>query len=258
MVENNIPLVGYLVNKVMAGATNLSREDLAQAGCIALIQAVDSFEPERGIPFGAYARERIIGGIKDEMRANDWAKRTTRTQIKATLSVLESLAADLGRDATVGELAGALGVSREAAGEAMALSSRRVVGVEQFVEVLAADIVLPGEDILVEERLTILRTAIESLPEKLRFIVQEVYLNDRPVGDVADELGVTHSAVSQQRTEAVRLLRAGFEKFYPDGDNMFGDEEPEAAKRPSPRRTEYLSTLADKLTANLRMPAMAL
>lgn len=73
-----------------------------------------SFDPESGVPFGAFARRRIriLGAMADHIRASDWATRRARTRIKTTLKFQETLAGDLGRQATVDELAAVWGVNR--------------------------------------------------------------------------------------------------------------------------------------------------
>jgi RNA polymerase sigma factor for flagellar operon FliA len=52
----------------------------------------------------------------------------------------------------------------------------------------------------------------------MRFIVRAVYFDERPVKEIAEELGVSHSAVSQQRSEAMRLLRDALEQYFADGE----------------------------------------
>ena len=69
LVVENLPLVGYLVSDLCARATHLSRDDLASAGAVALVTAADAYDPTLGIPFGAYARTRILGAFADDMRA---------------------------------------------------------------------------------------------------------------------------------------------------------------------------------------------
>lgn len=256
MIVENLPLVGYLVSKVISGATHLSRDDLSQAGAIALIQVVDSYDAERGIPFGAYARERIIGALKDEMRGNDWAKRATRKTIKTTLAVQETLTARLGRTPSVDEMAGALGVDRDTAAEGLAFASRTVSSLDGGgAEYLEADVPIAESELLVTERLSYLHAAIAALPERMRAVVTAIYLDDRSVGDVAIELGVTHSAVSQQRAEAVRLLRDGLESHY-------AEETPNAPVQlrsaPGARQTAYLANLADHLPMIVHRHATAI
>ncbi|GAA4138649.1 sigma-70 family RNA polymerase sigma factor [Leifsonia shinshuensis] len=105
LVVDNLPLVGYLVSDLCSRATHLSRDDLASAGAVALVTAADAYDASTGVPFGAYARTRIVGALADELRAGDWATRSARKRIKATLAVQESLTAALGRTPAVEEIA---------------------------------------------------------------------------------------------------------------------------------------------------------
>jgi RNA polymerase sigma factor for flagellar operon FliA len=64
------------------------------------------------------------------------------------------------------------------------------------------------EDLLEQqEKLVYLREAIEELPERLRVVVQDYFFAERPMADIAAELGVTDSRISQMRAEALVLLR---------------------------------------------------
>ena len=247
LVVDNLPLVGYLVSEVWAKATHLSRDDLASAGAVALITCADSFDPTLGVPFGAFARRRIIGAFADEMRAGDWAPRSARRRIKETVSVQETLTAALGRTPTVDEIAAAMGVDRETASAGLADSTRTLTALDDVTaDYLRADIPLPEESLLISERLVYLKAAVAALPPKMRNVVEQVYFEDRAVKDIAADLGTTHSAVSQLRSEAIRLIRDGFETHYSDA--------PEHAWAPQSRiaatsRGAYLSRVADLFTA---------
>lgn len=244
LVVENLPLVGYLVAEVCARATHLSRDDLASVGAVALVQAADAFDPTLGIPFGAYARTRIVGAFADDMRAGDWASRGTRKRIKETLAVQDTLAATLGRTPSVDEIAGALGVDRATASSALQDAARTVAALDETVaDHLAADLPLPEENVLVSERSRYVAAAVEALPERMRYIVQGVYFGDRTVSEIADELGITHSAVSQQRTEAVRLLRDALESHYADDERAAAEYVPVSKTAPA-RRSAYLSRVA--------------
>lgn len=243
LVIENLPLVGYLVSDVCAKATHLSRDDLASAGALALVTAADAFNPDLGVPFGAFARRRIVGAFADWMRSNDWAPRTARRRIKETLSVRETLTHALGRTPTTGELAAALGVERSVASAALADASRTVSTLDETTaEYLIADIATPEETVLTSERLTYLRAAVTALPEKMRYIVEQIYFEDRTVKELATELGATHSAISQQRSEAIRLMRDGMGTHYADdADNEYV---PESRVAPA-RRVAYLAALSE-------------
>jgi RNA polymerase sigma factor for flagellar operon FliA len=243
LVVENLPLVGYLVSELCARASHLSRDDLASAGALGLISAADSFNAELGVPFGAYARQRILGAFADDMRSSDWATRSARRRIKETLAVGESLTAALGRTPTVDEIASALGVERSIAVDAIADASRTLTTLDDATaDLLIADTALPEETVLEAERLAYLRAAVAALPEKMRHIVTSIYFDDKAVKDVASELGITHSAVSQQRAEAVRLLRDGLSIHYSDQPEVEYAAESRIAVA---SRNAYLSRLSD-------------
>ena len=102
------------------------------------------------------------------------------------------------------------------------------------------------------ERTRYVTAAVTSLPERMRYIVEQIYYHDRSVNDLAEELGLTHSAVSQQRSEAVRLMRDGLEAHYADAVPA------EQHSRVAPaRRAAYLARLAETSNAGMAqaMPA---
>jgi RNA polymerase sigma factor for flagellar operon FliA len=253
LVVENLPLVGYLVSEVWAKATHLSRDDLASAGAVGLITSADAFNPELGIPFGAFARRRIIGAFADEMRSGDWASRGARRRIKETLAVKETLTAALGRTPSVDEIASSLGVDRAEVTAGLTDASRTVTTLDETTaDMLIADSALPEESLLSAERLGYLTASIEALPEGMRTIVKQVYFDDRSVKEIAQELGVTHSAVSQQRAEAIRLLRDGLETHY--SDSYFTDTRPEVepVSRVAPAaRSAYLARVASYAMAEI-------
>lgn len=61
---------------------SVSVDDLVQVGCIGLMQAAQSFEPERGIKFATYCVPRIRGAMADELRQTDHVPRLTRQREK--------------------------------------------------------------------------------------------------------------------------------------------------------------------------------
>jgi RNA polymerase sigma factor for flagellar operon FliA len=89
-----------------------------------------------------------------------------------------------------------------------------VLSLQGFATGTAEDMIsepTPGpEDLLVHrERIGYLHDAIEALPERLKLVVTRYFLEERPMAEVAAELGVTESRVSQLRSEALVLLKDG-------------------------------------------------
>jgi RNA polymerase sigma factor FliA len=254
LVVENLPLVGYLVSDLVARATHLSRDDLASAGSLALVQAAEAYDATTGVPFGAYARTRIVGALADELRSVDWATRSARKRIKETLAVQESLTAALGRTPNVDEIANALGVDRETAAAGLADAARSVTTLDETIEpFLVSDAAGPEHALLADEQTTYVRAAVAALPDRMRAIVEAIYFDDRTVTEIAAELGITHSAVSQQRSEAIRLMREGMATHYADE----GDPEIIEAKTSQARRSAYLARLAQHAVAHLGAAPLA-
>ncbi|MHA7283814.1 sigma-70 family RNA polymerase sigma factor [Arthrobacter sp. TMS2-4] len=246
LIVGNLPLVGYLVSSLCARATHLSREDLASVGAIALITSADSFDPTLGVPFGAYARRRITGAFADQMRSNDWAPRSVRRRIGDTLGAQDSLAASLGRTPTTDELAMTLGISRQDVHAALDDAARSVRVLDDTVLDLVPSLEqLPEASLLADEQIRHLRAAVAHLPARMRHIIEQVFFEGRSVTHVAAELGTTHSAVSQQKSEALRLLHDGLATHYSDTPGVASAPTSRVAPK---RRTEYLTALGTALT----------
>lgn len=243
LVLQHLPLVGYLVSELCAKASHVSRDDMASVGSIALLTSAESFDESLGVPFGAFARRRIIGAFADEMRASDWATRSARKRIKETMAVQETLRGVLDRAPTVPEVASALGVERSVVEAALADAARTLTTLDDvIVETFAAETASPEQSLLADERVKYLRAAVKALPEKMRYVVEEIYLAGRTVKELAAELGSTHAAVSQQRAEAIRLMRDGLYAHYADDPEQgFTPESRINAKR----RSDYISQLGD-------------
>ena len=76
----------------------------------------------------------------------------------------------------------------------------------------------------------------------MRYVVEDTYFGDRTVKDLAAELGSTHAAVSQQRSEAIRLMRDGLTAHYAD--------DPEQPFEPQSRITPGAATTTSPSSPN--------
>ena len=83
-------------------------EDLVQVANVGLLNAVDRFEPERGIPFSAYATPTILGELKRHFRDTGWSVHVPRGAKELALRVQQGvgeLTERHGRSPEVRELA---------------------------------------------------------------------------------------------------------------------------------------------------------
>ncbi|MGQ7295891.1 sigma-70 family RNA polymerase sigma factor [Quadrisphaera sp. KR29] len=214
LVTSHLPIVGYQVNEMLVRLPgHVLRDDLVSAGMAALAAAAAGYDPSTGVPFARYATLRIRGALLDELRGMDWAPRGARARARAVEGVEERLTVDLGRRPTRDELAAALGCSPADVDAAKNDVQRAVVSLDAFdgalSDVLPQRGIGPEEAVLQGEQVRYLKAAVHALPERLRVVVAGLYLEDRAVADLAAELGVTESRISQLRTEALGLMRDG-------------------------------------------------
>lgn len=214
LVREHLPLVGYIVRETMARVPgHVHRDDLASAGMYALVLAAQGYDEERGVSFNRYASTRIRGAIVDELRGLDWASRSVRRRVRQIDDVRSELAGKLGRPVTDGEIAQALGMSAEELDAHKQDVSRATVtslqlGPDNTVEdLLPAGSPSPQELLEQRERIAYLQDAVVHLPARLRAVVEGYFFDERPMADLAQELGVTESRISQMRAEALVLLR---------------------------------------------------
>lgn len=214
LVLANLPLVGYAVSELLHRVPpSVSRDELASAGSVALVLAARAYDPTTGVPFARYASLRIRGALLDELRSMDWASRGARHRVRELAATSERLTATLGRSPSRTELAGAMGTDLAAVDRASVETARRVLSIDAadvaVTDMVRDDAPTPEEALLTAERLHWLRAAVHTLPERLRVVIEGLFVEDRSVAELADQLGVTQSRISQLRTEALTLLRDG-------------------------------------------------
>jgi RNA polymerase sigma factor for flagellar operon FliA len=250
LVRDNLNLVRKMVSQTSTRIpSHVCRDDLLSAGMAGLAMAARHYDDARGVPFDRYAATRIRGALIDELRSFDWASRPVRTKARVLASTAEELTGALGRTPTDAELAGAVGISVEALGRLSGDVHRAVVlNYEAILENGDSEILLPTadsnpEDELIErERVDVVTRAIDALPERLRLVVHRYFFEERTVTEIAEELGVTQSRVSQLRSEAIELLRDGVNAQL-DPANVAALRRPSG--RVSRRRATYRAAVAE-------------
>jgi RNA polymerase sigma-B factor len=192
-------------------------DDLFQVASLALIKAVERFEPERGVEFSTFATRTVLGELKHHFRDKAWAVRAPRRLQELYLELghaVATLSQELSRSPTVSEVAVCLGVPEESvlqameAGQGYRSSSIDVPDDDQ--EPLSARL---GEDdaslVGIEDR-TVLAQALATLPEREQLIVHLRFFEGLTQSEIAVQVGLSQMHVSRLLTASLEKLRPAF------------------------------------------------
>lgn len=221
LVLHYAPLVKYVAGRVGTGLpSHVEVSDLIQSGIFGLVDAIEKFEPERGLKFETYAMQRIRGAILDDLRAQDWVPRSVRSRARDVERALERLEARLQRTATDAELAAELELSTEELRDLLAqLQMTSVVALDDLIGSgsAAASLVETLRDDRAEDPMAALvdrdsrrqlAEAVERLSDRDRIVVTLYYFENLTLAEIGKVLGVTESRVCQLHTRAVLRLRS--------------------------------------------------
>jgi len=221
LIEAYAPLARYVVDRLnLKPGPALEYDDLLSQAVVGLIDAVDRFDPSRGIKFETYAYHRIRGAVMDMLRELDWLPRSVRQREAALAGAYERLEERLGRSPTDVELAGELGVTVARLDEmAHEVGMQAVQSLDEYVgsaqwetgtvgEMVADEAAVSPEE--AAERWSereMVAEAIESLPEAERTVVSLYYYEGLTLKEIGRVLGVTESRACQIHGKAMVRLR---------------------------------------------------
>lgn len=200
-------------------------DDLMQVASLALVKAVDRFDPELGLRFATFAMPTVVGELRRHFRDKTWSMRVSRRLKDLHLeirSASERLTHTLGHQPSVAELADDLDVSVEEVLEAMEAgatyraSSLDAGPVGDDGPDGASEVRMPGADdpsmVETPERVAVLRS-LEQLPQRDRRVVYLRFYLGMTQSEIAEEIGVSQVHVS-------RILRATLAKL---GEDLEGE-----------------------------------
>jgi RNA polymerase sigma-B factor len=217
VVERHEALVRSLARKFERPGVPL--EDIIQSAWIALIGAVDRFDPVHGAKFSTYAVHCIVGEIKRYFRDNTWSFKAPRhlQDIAANLARTEDdLQRKLQRKPSIAEMAEALKVSQEDLLQAMELHSmyqpyrweeRQELDDGNSTSTLGETVGSPDPKLEAVVDHVPLERAIARLDERRQRIVRRRFFEGCTQQEIAQELGLSQMHVSRLERSALRELR---------------------------------------------------
>lgn len=197
-------------------------DDLLQVASLGLLNAIDRFDPSRGIPFVGFAKPTILGELKRYFRDRVWTVRVPRS-VHDTMGRIEKATEELElllhRPPSVGELADELGIEPGEVLEALeakhkrrplSLDAPRVGSDEDDSPPEWAGECEEGYE-LIEDRM-MLESVLPGLDGRQREILKLRFIDEMPQSQIAERLGCSQMHVS-------RLLRRTLDELREQGEH---------------------------------------
>lgn len=265
LIMRYMPLVRFVVSRLgIPPSSLLETEDLVSYGMMGLINAVDRYDPARGVRFEAFATARIRGEVIDQLRILNWLPRSAVARIRQVETALSVVEQRVGRPATDEEVAREMGIPVE---------RYRQMLVEAGVSVLSLDaplstFALEDEAMTLGELLEDMRTpgpaeqterrelqialseALDHLPERERLLLSLYYHEELTMKEISRIMAVSESRVCQLHAQAVMRLRTALmdrdeKRAKRRGTHMLGES-------PVPRVQDMPEEAKQKAAVELR------
>lgn len=246
LVDLHARIVKYVAGRMAIGLPHyVEFNDLVSAGLLGLLQAIDNFDPERGIKFETYAIPRIRGAILDELRSQDWFPRSLRRKAKMLEEAYGTLEVQLGRPATDAEVAKRLAIDINELDD--------MIGEVAVATIVSLDADTSGDDsdnstslgdyladtrsediekvIARQEMKELIGSRMAELPEKEQLVLVLYYYEELTLKEIGEILDVTESRVCQIHTRAILRLKGKIDRH--EGKTSIGQITKQIRRRQS-------------------------
>jgi RNA polymerase sigma factor for flagellar operon FliA len=220
LMEHYRDLVKYCAERLhskLPGKVEL--DDLISAGTFGLVDAINAFDPTRGVKFETYCAPRIKGSILDELRNMDWVPRLVRARAHQLAKVTHSLEMHLGRKPDEDEIAEELNIDidefnklqRDANAVGLVSLNNKCGDSDDDKDICEIDIIKDkkSEDPLLEAQKRDLKNLLtKGLTRAERLIIVLYYYEEMTMKEIGATLDLSESRVSQMHSSIVARLKA--------------------------------------------------
>ena len=218
IVEENLYIVDILIRKYLGKGVDY--DDLYQVGAIALVSAVERFDPSRGYEFRSFATPTILGEIKKHFRDKEWSLKVPRRMKEIAGKVQETkdkLTAELGRVPSVDEVAAATGFTPEQIMQAMesakaygtySLESAGLGNDEEDTGSMLEKYI--GFEDTGYERIElgqIINSVLSNFSDTYRYIFKQRFIENKSQAEIAQKLGVSQMTISRSEKAIVESFK---------------------------------------------------
>ena len=207
LVLQYAPLVKYVAGRLRTRMPDsVEQDDLVSDGVLGLMDAIERFEPARGLSFQTFAVPRIRGAIIDGMRSMDFVPRSVRDKLRLVHRAQVTLEERLGRVPEDTEVAREVGIPVQQLRDLSRQANSNHANLDDFD---LADELSSAADHQVEQGDTnaSLMRVVDQLAERDQVIIALYYFEGLTLAEIGQVLGVTESRVSQVHRRATSTLR---------------------------------------------------
>lgn len=218
-------LVKYVAVRMRGVYKNFAQtDDVVNQGIIALIDAVEKYDPNRGIKFTTFATIKVKGAVIDYIRSQDWVPRRLRKMSVDLEQVNNRLYSQLGRQPTHSETAKEMNVSPEQLDRVMDQTySFNLLSYEELVwqkmssmgDEPAAESVedYPEGKLMEKELREQLASSLDKLNERERTVISLYYYEKLKLKEIAEVLGVSESRICQIHSASIMKMKNTMKEY---------------------------------------------
>ena len=190
----------------------LELTDLVQAGTVGLMEALQAYDPDKGVDFETFAKFRIRGAMLDEIRKSSWAPRSTVKIAVQAREVAERIVEESGKPATHREIASALGLELNKYQELRARNQGIMPSISVEEVDFASDELLPEDIVEREDSIAVLKKCIAQLNDREKLVLALYYDEELTLKEIGSVIDVSESRVSQMLTAISKKLRSAISR----------------------------------------------
>lgn len=223
LVEDHLYMVEILIRKYLG--KGVEYDDLYQVGALALVSAVERFDPDKGFEFSSFATPTILGEIKKYFRDKQWSLKVPRRLKEISAKVQdakEKLSTELGKNPTIQEIAQFTGLSDEQIIEAMeGAKAYSTYSLDKTFDDMTGE----GDSAFLEkytgfdekgyeqlETKEIIEKVLNKMTEQNKYIFRERFIFNKSQAEIGKILGVSQMTVSRAERSMVVQFRAELKK----------------------------------------------
>lgn len=223
IVLKYMPLVRHIAKKLcISDIAQSEYDDLVNQGVIGLIDAIEKFQPSKGVKFEIYASLRIRGEIIDYLRKKDWMPRSLKKRYKKIEETIEQLQQKYNREPSIEEIIKVSGLNKNDV--LKTLSYINVSSINSLEEAIENNLKIyslmdigyenPEEEAIFSELRKKITMAIENLQENEKLVITLYYYEDLNYKDISRVLNLTESRISQIHTKATKKIKEMLSAYF--------------------------------------------